>query len=364
MSKAKVRVGIVGAGPIGGLGGRPFSHAAGYRRCEDAELVAIADIDPQRLQQFGEEWEIPPEHRYPTATDMYEKAALDVVDVTTNSLYHHQPVIDAAAAGIKVIMVEKPLATSVAWGRRMVEACEKSGARLITEHTRRFLPHYQRLKRMVDEGAVGRVKTITYEGCRPLLMNGTHTVDYAFFFTSAEPLLVSGYLNQETVADPGGAGLVACSDGVVVIIDCIAERREQLGYTTIAGTGAAFTSASASASGSTGPSSKPMRATERATTSSPSPICPPISNSTTISTLPSAKASTVCSKTARAYPQAATASKRSKSLPPSTSLTRPAPKCRCRSPRASTKLKFAQPANRRAEKTPGWQNRQHTRQHI
>ena len=167
MSKAKVRVGIVGAGPIGGLGGRPFSHAAGYRRCEDAELVAIADIDPQRLQQFGEEWEIPPEHRYPTATDMYEKAALDVVDVTTNSLYHHQPVIDAAAAGIKVIMVEKPLATSVAWGRKMVEACEKSGARLITEHTRRFLPHYQRLKRMVDEGAVGRVKTITYEGCRP-----------------------------------------------------------------------------------------------------------------------------------------------------------------------------------------------------
>ena len=237
MSKAKVRVGIVGAGPIGGLGGRPFSHAAGYRRCEDAELVAIADIDPQRLQQFGEEWEIPPEHRYPTATDMYEKAALDVVDVTTNSLYHHQPVIDAAAAGIKVIMVEKPLATSVAWGRKMVAACEQSGVRLITEHTRRFLPHYQRLKRMVDEGAVGRVKTITYEGCRPLLMNGTHTVDYAFFFTSAEPLLVSGYLNQETVDDPGGAGLVACSDGVVVIIDCIAERREALGYTTIAGTG-------------------------------------------------------------------------------------------------------------------------------
>lgn len=237
MSKAKVRVGIVGAGPIGGLGRRPFSHAAGYRRCEDAELVAIADIDPQRLQQFGNEWEIPPEHRYPTAADMYEKAALDVVDVTTNSLYHHQPVIDAAAAGIKVIMVEKPLATSVAWGRKMVEACDQSGSRLITEHTRRFLPHYQRVKRMVDEGAVGQVKTITYEGCRPLLMNGTHTVDYAFFFTSAEPLLVSGYLNQESHADPGGAGMIACSDGVVVIVDCIAERREHLGYTTIAGTG-------------------------------------------------------------------------------------------------------------------------------
>ena len=236
MSKAKVRVGIVGAGPIGGLGGRPFSHAAGYRRCEDVDLVAIADIDPQRLQQFGDEWEIAPEHRYPTAVDMYQKARLDIADVTTNTLYHHHPVIEAAEAGIKVIMVEKPLATSVAWGRKMVAACDSSGSRLITEHTRRFLPHYQRLKRMIDDGAIGRVKTITYEGCRPLLTNGTHTVDYAFYFTDAQPQLVSGYLNEESVADPGGGGMIACADGIVIFIDCIAERKEALGYTSIAGT--------------------------------------------------------------------------------------------------------------------------------
>jgi predicted dehydrogenase len=236
MSKAKVRVGIVGAGPIGGLGGRPNSHAGGYRRCEDAALVAVADINPERLQQFGDEWEIAPEHRYPTAVDMYEKANLDVVSVTTHNLYHHSPVIEAAEAGIKVIMVEKPLAISVSWGRRMVEACEQSGSRLITEHTRRFLPHYRHLKKMVDDGAVGQVKTITYEGCRPLLHNGTHTVDYAFYFTPAEPKLVSGYLCDEPEVDPGGAGMIVCNDGVAVFINCIAERKEHLGYTTIAGT--------------------------------------------------------------------------------------------------------------------------------
>ena len=73
---SRVRVGIVGAGPIGGLGARPNSHAGGYRRCEDAELVGVADIDAERLQQFGEEWEIAPEHRYSTAMEMYEKAHL------------------------------------------------------------------------------------------------------------------------------------------------------------------------------------------------------------------------------------------------------------------------------------------------
>ncbi len=84
MSKAKVRVGIVGAGPIGGLGRRPHSHAAGYRRCEDAELLAVADINPQRLQQFGDEWEVAPQHRYATAVETYDKAGLDVVSVTTH----------------------------------------------------------------------------------------------------------------------------------------------------------------------------------------------------------------------------------------------------------------------------------------
>ena len=235
MARSKVRVGIVGAGPVAGLGARTNSHAGGYRCCEDAELVAVADINAERLQQFGEEWEIAPEHRYPTAVDMYEKANLDVVSVTTHNLYHHQPVIDAAEAGIEVIMVEKPLAISVALGRSMVEACERAGARLITEHTRRFLPHYRRLKQMIDAGAVGKMKTVTWDGCRPLLHNGTHVVDGALYLAPAEPLLVSGYLNDEPVVDPGGAGMIACSEDIVIFINCIVERKETLGHASIAG---------------------------------------------------------------------------------------------------------------------------------
>ena len=236
MSTPKIRVGIVGAGGVGGLGGRPNSHAGGYRRCEEAELVAVADINSERLQQFGDEWEIAPEHRYGSAVAMYENANVDIVSVTTHNFHHHHPVIEAAEAGIKVIMVEKPLAISVEWGRKMVEACEQNDCRLIVEHTRCFLPHYRKLKEMVDNGAVGEVKTITYSGARPLLHNGTHTVGYALYFTSAEPKLVSGFLNDEPVADPGGCGMIVCEGGVVVFINCVATRRESLSEVSIAGT--------------------------------------------------------------------------------------------------------------------------------
>ena len=232
----KVRVGIVGAGGVGGLGKRYNSHAGGYTRIEECELVAIADINEERLQQFGEEWDIAPEHRYSTAVEMYEKANLDVVSVTTHNLYHHGPVIEAAEAGIKVIMVEKPLAVSVELGRQMVEACDKSGSRLITEHTRRFLPPFKKIKKMIDDGLIGDVRTIETTGARPLLHNGTHTVDYAFYWTDAAPKLVSGYLSDEPVADPGGGGMVVCEGGVVVFINCIATRVESEGSTMIAGT--------------------------------------------------------------------------------------------------------------------------------
>ncbi len=236
MSAVELRVGIVGAGGVGGLGGQDNSHAGGYRRCPEADLVAVADINPQRLQQFGDEWEISNQHRYETAQAMYENAKLDIVSVTTHNFHHHQPVIDAAEAGVKVILVEKPLAISVELGRKMVESCAEHGCRLIVDHTRRFLPHYRKLNRMVSEGAVGEVRTITYSGARPLLHNGTHTVDYAFYFTDAAPQWVSGFLNDEPVADPGGGGMVACSGGVVVFINCVATRRQSLSDTIIAGT--------------------------------------------------------------------------------------------------------------------------------
>ena len=233
----KVRVGIVGAGPIGGLGRRESSHAAAYGRCADAELVAVADINPTRLQQFGEEWAIAPEQRYPTAAEMYARAGLDIVSVTTHNLYHHQPVIEAAEAGIKVIMVEKPIAISVEWARKMVEACERRGSRLITEHTRRFLPHFRKLRQLIADGAVGQIKTVSVEGCRPLLHNGTHNVDLAFYLCGAEPQRVSGFLNSEEVADPGGGGIITCTNGVRIFVNCVAERREWFDQVIITGTG-------------------------------------------------------------------------------------------------------------------------------
>ena len=161
----KVRAGVVGAGPVGGLGRGTQgavnnSHAGGYSRIEECDLVAVADVDAERLHQFGEQWGISPEHRYSTAAQMYAEASLDVVSVTTPPIHHHHPVIEAAEGGVKVILVEKPLAMSAEGVRRVLDAAAASGRHLAVGMHHRFRPDVGALTAFVAGGELGDIYAV------------------------------------------------------------------------------------------------------------------------------------------------------------------------------------------------------------
>ncbi|MCU4975972.1 Gfo/Idh/MocA family oxidoreductase, partial [Halobacteria archaeon AArc-m2/3/4] len=102
-------VGIIGTGGIAGMGilgmhdeediGRKkieASHAGGYDAQEEIDLVAVADVDEDKLERFGTAWEIPEERRYVGHEAMLAAEDLDVISVCTPSYLHHEHVIDAA----------------------------------------------------------------------------------------------------------------------------------------------------------------------------------------------------------------------------------------------------------------------------
>lgn len=68
---------------------------------------------------------------------------------------HHGQVVAAAAAG-KAILCEKPMATSLDEGREMVEACNRTGVVLAVNHHMRNAPTLRAMKRLLQEGAIGR----------------------------------------------------------------------------------------------------------------------------------------------------------------------------------------------------------------
>ncbi|NMB11364.1 MAG: Gfo/Idh/MocA family oxidoreductase [Firmicutes bacterium] len=150
-----MRVGIVGLGTMG------TTHAGGYQNIADCELVAVADIQPERCRAMVERYGV---RSYATLADMLVAEALDVIDVCLPTHLHLEHVEMAAAAG-KHVFFEKPLARNRTEGEAMVKACRKAGVTLGVGHVVRFFPEYRRAKEIIASGQLGNVGTVyTYRG--------------------------------------------------------------------------------------------------------------------------------------------------------------------------------------------------------
>ena len=80
--------------------------------------------------------------------------AVDAVVLTTPHMFHEEQVVACANSG-KDVFCEKPLGITAASARRSADACREAGVILGIGHERRFEPAMQKLKRMIDEGALG-----------------------------------------------------------------------------------------------------------------------------------------------------------------------------------------------------------------
>ncbi len=150
-----MKVGIVGLGTMG------TTHAASYQRIADCELVAVADIQPERCKTMAERYGV---RSYASLGEMLASETLDVVDVCLPTHLHREHVEMAAAAG-KHVFCEKPLARNRQEGEAMVEACRRAGVTLGIGHVVRFFPEYRRAKEIIESGQLGKVGTVyTYRG--------------------------------------------------------------------------------------------------------------------------------------------------------------------------------------------------------
>lgn len=132
------------------------SYASAARASHVAELVGIADADPERGGRMAERF----------SSKLYESdealldQKLDGVVVCSENVNHRPLVEKAVAAGVKYIACEKPLATTVADARAMVDLCNANGVKLVMAFPCRFSEAYRRLRQQVQAGAIGDVLAI------------------------------------------------------------------------------------------------------------------------------------------------------------------------------------------------------------
>ncbi len=184
-------VGLIGTGVRGfnddgsprfGMNGH---HAAGYAKLQNCRLAACADIKPENARVFAEHFGIPD-----TYTDYHAMLAeedLDVVSVATWPHLHAEMVIACAEAGVRAVHCEKPMATTWADCKRMVQVCSERGVQLSFNHQRRFGKPFRRAKERLEGGEIGELVRVEF-ACSNLFDWGTHLFDMCGFFTDQEPV--------------------------------------------------------------------------------------------------------------------------------------------------------------------------------
>ncbi|WP_411849809.1 Gfo/Idh/MocA family protein [Stenotrophomonas sp. LGBM10] len=147
----KIRFALVGCGRIA------QSHINAMRQHADRiELTDVCDVDPVALQKAVEDTGAIGHRKL---SDMLASTTADIIVLTTPSGLHPEQAVEIAAAG-KHVMTEKPMATRLQDGVRMVKACDEAGVRLFVVKQNRRNATLQLLKRAMEKRRFGRLYMI------------------------------------------------------------------------------------------------------------------------------------------------------------------------------------------------------------
>jgi len=144
----------IGFGMLGsGFMGRTWAEVA-HRYVPGGRLAAVAG--GRRAPALAADYGVPLE---PDLESMLARPDVDAVVLATPPAGHEQQTLAAAREG-RHVFIEKPMAQNVAECRRMVEACDRAGVRLGVVSQHRFRASDMAARRLIDEGAVGRVTMV------------------------------------------------------------------------------------------------------------------------------------------------------------------------------------------------------------
>ena len=229
-----IRVATIGTGWI-----MPF-HASAVRAFPGASLVAAANHRPESLERFADAFDI--RRRTTQWEELAEDPGVDAVVIGTPNVLHAPQAIAMLRAG-KHVLVEKPMATTLADANAMAAEARAGGSRLMVAHCWRFHEDVRRLRRRIEQGELGEiVKTRGYgvhagwgpdgwftdpalAGGGALMDMGVHAIDTARFLlgdpSPARVRAVVGtrYAGGRYEVDDDAVVLVTWSDGTNSLIE-------------------------------------------------------------------------------------------------------------------------------------------------
>lgn len=139
-----LKVGLVGVGGISG------AHIPVWEEMNNAELVALCDIRPERMEKYGNK------RCYTDFDEMLANEELDILDICLPTYLHADFAVKAMEKGINVI-TEKPISLKEEDIDRVYSTAEKNNVKFMVAHVLRFWPEYELLKEIYDSKRYGKL---------------------------------------------------------------------------------------------------------------------------------------------------------------------------------------------------------------
>ncbi len=156
----KVKIAIIGTGWIA------ESHIASYKKMEDVEIVALADIVPGKAEEFAKKFEIENCRIYNSDKELLDNEKdLDGVSICTYNCQHAPCAIHALNAGVNV-MLEKPFTVTLDEAIEVMKAEKASGKILTIGFQPRMSENMKMIKKIVESGELGKVYYLQAGGGR------------------------------------------------------------------------------------------------------------------------------------------------------------------------------------------------------
>lgn len=222
-----VRLGIIGSGFMG----RTNAETA-TRYLKNVELVAITG--GSRAAALAAEYGVTAEASVET---LLARPDIDAVLISTPHAEHAWQAIEAANRG-KHILLDKPMATTVADCDRILDATRQAGVKLMIMFGQRFRICNVEARRLVREGAIGKVKMILElilasgglkslppwqskkENVGPFLGHAVHNIDRIRWITGAEITSVAAHVQRdpETGNEVSTMALLSLTNGAMATL--------------------------------------------------------------------------------------------------------------------------------------------------
>jgi predicted dehydrogenase len=224
-----LRVGIIGAGQVG------ERQAVGFAATAGAEVVGVADLVLARARALTErfggnavtDWRQLMDHE------------LDILVVCLPHNNHVEPTEAAAAQGVHVLM-EKPIATTMEDGQRIVDLCAEAGVKLTISFVHRFRDECQFARQWLDEGRIGSPQIVRGVMTAPrkpelprwvtnkeaagggvMMYSAVHEVDRLRWLVGGEVVSVTGQIRRwdpNSEVEDGAVALLTFDNGAAATL--------------------------------------------------------------------------------------------------------------------------------------------------